>query len=115
MDNLSVICNPCLMCGLKPAKSISWQYIWNGKSGFACESCSIRWYNIGTYLNETAASFFETDVGVYVSEVKDKFGYFRIYMGQVNPKQIKQINELHKEYKLLFKEFTFDWDYVDEK
>jgi len=98
----------CLMCKEKSVKNEIWMFQWKGEAGYMCEECGRKWYEIGNYLTKKAVEAIEA-TGAKVTW-KDKFGEWRIYPSLMNNYQLQIMKDIEKQYKILFPEFTWDFE-----
>lgn len=99
--------NNCIKCNRQELHS-GWLYIWNGVGGNTCEDCGKFIHAVGDYLSDKAADIF-TKNGIQVDQVKEKFGYFRIYSSPQTEEHERVIRETLDFYRKSYPEFSWDF------
>jgi len=95
----------CIICNRMPPYSM-WLYVWNGKSGYACEKCGQQFHAIGDYLCLRAAEYLKVQ-GVDVMYWKEKFGEWRLDTQAKTDREKMLVKDLEKQYSILFPEFAW--------
>lgn len=112
MENVKTtkrILETCCICRAAAAKNEFWVFRWEGRSGYACEKCSERWYTIGEFLICKAVDAM-TENGIKHITWKDKYGRWEISAyGITSERQVVFMQNLLVLYRKLYPEFTWDW------